>query len=99
MITNWTAVNNVTEILQVPMNTTSGFFYVGVLVLVFFILLISLAGFGIEVAILASAFVALIAGVLLVYMQLMAWGWLLPFFALILFLFLYITWSSNRDSM
>lgn len=98
-MTNWTAINTVIGLLQTPMNNTSGYFYFGVLILVFFILLISLVGFGVEVAILSSAFVALVAGILLVYMELMAWWLLLPFFALILFMFLYIVWSSNRDSM
>lgn len=93
---NW---SNVTDFGQVPAaaNTASGgSFWVGMLYMVWIILLMLMVGYGFEVAMIVSSFVALIIGLLLVYSGLVAWQWILTFVGILVFMFLYIIWSSSK---
>ncbi len=95
---NWTNVSNPANFLAVPNLTTNGAFWTGITFMVWIVLLISFIPFNIEIALLASAFIALIASVMLVYAGLVAWWVCLFFFGMILFAFLYIAWSNSRSS-
>jgi len=93
---NW---SNITDFGQVPAaaNTVSGgSFWVGMLFMMWIILMMILIGFGFEVAIITSSFIFLIISLLMVYAGLVAWEWSLTFVGILLFMFLYIIWTSNK---
>lgn len=93
---NWT---NVTDLSQLPSeaNTASnGTFWTGMFYMLWVILIFLFVGFGFEVAIITSSFVMLIIGMLMVYAGLMAWGHLVSIIAALLFMFLYVIWSSSK---
>ena len=95
---NWT---NITDFGQLPAqaNNVSSFnFWVAVIFLIFIVLFIMLIGYGFEVAILISGFLAMVLSILLVYADLIPWFYILFFAALLLFMFLYIVWSSGRKT-
>lgn len=93
---NW---SNVTDLGQTPgqANVASGgSFWVGMLYMIWIILILIFIGYGFEVSILAASFICLILGLLLVYGGLVAWEYLITFLAVLLFMFLYIIWSSKK---
>lgn len=93
---NW---SNITDLGQLPdaANTaSSGSFWVGMLYMVWVIALLLTVGFGFEVALLTSSFLALVIGLLMVYAGLVALPWVLTFLGIIVFMFLYIIWTSNK---
>jgi|19_taG_2_1085344.scaffolds.fasta_scaffold18870_3 hypothetical protein len=93
---NW---SNITDFAQIPgaANTaTSGSFWSSTFYMLWVILIMLLVGYGFEVAIVVSSFIMMILGTLLVYAGLMAWEHLVSVVALLLFMFLYIIWSSPK---
>lgn len=95
-IINWT---NITDFGQIPAaaNTASGgTFWVGMLYMIWIILILLTSFFGFEIAILTSSFLSLILGIILVYAGLIAWKWVVTFVGVILFMFLYIIFSSQK---
>jgi len=93
---NW---SNMTDFGQLPgaANTASGgSFWVGMLYMMWIILMLILMVYGFEVAILTSSFVFLVIGLIMVYAGFIAWTWVLVFVGVILFMFLYIIWSSPK---
>jgi len=94
---NWT---NFTSLAQLPAaaNTASdGAFWVGVLYMIWIVLLLLLIAYGWEVSMLIASFLAMIIGFALVYTGLVAWTWLLPLVGVILFMFLYITYTNQQN--
>lgn len=94
---NWT---NITDFGQIPgaANTASnGSFWVGVFYMLWIILIFLFVGFGFEVAVVTASFLMFILGILLVYADLMAWAHLVSVVAILLFMFLYIIWSSPKS--
>jgi hypothetical protein len=83
------------EILQIPNYTTEGMAWFGLLFMVHIIIVMSMLLFGVESALLASAFISLIAGMFLVYLDLIGWQWLMIFFAEILLMIIYKTYKSK----
>lgn len=97
-IPNWTGVDTPGEFLEMPNNSTGGYFWVGIDLMVFLIIFITLAGtFGWEAGILAASFVGLLMTVFLVYLGLVSFQILGIFIAILLFMFIYIIWSSKYD--
>jgi len=95
-IVNW---SNVTDLGQLPAaaNTaTGGGFWSGMLFMIWIILFIVMIGWGWETALLTSAFISLMIALILVYADLVAWYILMIFVGIILFMFMYITWSGGR---
>jgi hypothetical protein len=93
---NWT---NITDFGQLPgeANTASGgLFWVSTFYMLWIIIMLLLIGYGFEVAILVASFLMLIVGLLIVYAGLMAWQHLLTVIGILLFMFLYIIWSSAK---
>ena len=99
---NITATNyfeNVTTLkgmLNIPNLTTSGFAWIGLLVMMEAIMVIAFLPWGIISAVFSSAFIVLIAGMFLVYLELISWTWLMFFLAQILFLIIYVTWQERK---
>ena len=93
---NWTAVNNMTALLQVANENTGSWFWTGMLYMIWIVILITSSAFGFEVALLTASFICFIIGLLMVYLGVVAWTWLLPFIGLMLFMFLYIMWNRKN---
>ncbi len=90
-------MTNFGELLKIPNAITGGWFWLGIQVLVFIVLLVSFLGFGFEVALLSAGFITLISGVFLVYLELLSWRWLMFFLGIILFTLLYSVWKRRKD--
>lgn len=96
MAANWTGVSNMSSMLQVANAESGGYFWTSMLFMIWAILFISMLGFSVEVALLSSCFAAIMIGMLLVFMDLMAWSWLLMYVGVLLVTFLWIIYN-NRD--
>jgi len=94
---NWTNVTVASDLLKQPNVATGGNFWLGMLMMIFGILVIIFSAFGIEVALLGSGFICLVLSIFLVYMNLLAWQWVLFFMALLIMIFLYSMYSRDRD--
>lgn len=95
-VINW---SNVTGLEQLPgaANTASdGFFWPGMLQMIWIILLILSIGIGLEIALLFSSFIALIFALFLFYAGLSGWLYVVQFSSIILVLMLYIIYSSGK---
>lgn len=99
MSVNWTAVSTVGEFLAVPNTNTNSWFWLGMLILIFLVVLIVtiMKSESTEEGIIVSGFVGLITGIFLVYMDLIAWQYVLAFVGLLVMIFIYIIWSSTRS--
>ena len=93
---NW---SNVTDLAQIPAqanNVTGGGFWSAMLYMIFVIILLIMIGYGFEIALLVSSFLCLIIGLLMVFSGLVTWSLILPFIAIIVFMFLYMTYQKNK---
>lgn len=101
MAINWTNVTSVNEILETPNAVTGGWFWLGMLFMIFSIFLIVLLSRETkpEIAVLSSGFIGLIGAIFLSYMSLIAWTWTLFFVGLLLATFLYTIWSATNDNL
>ena len=96
-VVNWTNVTDMGDLPGVANTATGGAFWVGMLQMIWIILIFVLIGFGFEVAITTASFLALIITIFLVYADLVSWAYLVQFAGILLFMFLYITWSGRKD--
>lgn len=94
---NWTNITDFGSIPELANTSSNGSFWVSMLYMTWIILLLLMSAFGFEVAITVSSFLALLIGLILVYAQLIALKWLLIFVGILLFMFLYIIWSSKKS--
>jgi len=76
--------------------TTGGFAWISLLFMEQAIMFLALLRFGFNAALLSSAFIALISGVFLVYLELVSWTHLMVFLGQILFMIIYITWQQRE---
>ncbi|MDI6738154.1 MAG: hypothetical protein QME12_06615 [Nanoarchaeota archaeon] len=93
---NWSNMSDLSELPQAANTTTGGTFWVGMLYMVWVILMLTLSGYGLEAALLIASFASMIIGILLAYADLVAWGHVLFFVAVMLFMFLYIMYTNSR---
>lgn len=93
---NWTNVTDWTGILQIANDNSGSWFWTLIMYGVFIIALLIFSAWGFETGLLVSAFIGLILGLFLVYAELVSWTWTLTFVGIILFMFLYIAWSSKK---
>lgn len=95
-IINWTNITDFGDLPAAANTSSEGTFWAAMLYMCWIILILILIGNGFEVALVVASFLALIAGVLLVYGNLMSWQFVLPFIGIIISLFLYILWISPK---
>lgn len=95
MAANWSSVTNISSGLQIANSQSGGYFWTGMLFMGWCILFISMLAFGIEVALLASCFSALLVGVLMAYMGLVSWTWILMIIGTLLVTFLWIIYNQK----
>jgi len=93
---NFQNATNLKDLLAIPNATTGGFFWVGMLFMMWGIIVMGLLAWGFETALLTASFVMLIAGLFLVYLELVSWTWLMTFLGIILFMIFYMVWQKNR---
>jgi len=96
MTNHFQNATNLKDLLAIPNATTGGFFWVGMLFMMWGIVVMAMLAFGFEVAMLTASFVMLIAGLFLVYLELVSWTWLMTFLGIILFMIFYMVWQKNR---
>jgi len=97
-IPNWTGVDTPAEFIAMPNTATGGYFWMGIDIMVFLIIFITLATqFGWEAGILSASFVGLLMSIFLVYMGLLSFWVVGIFIALIVMTFIYIIWSNRYD--
>jgi hypothetical protein len=97
--TNWSAVNNINDLMSAANGPANGYFWTGMLYMIWVVLTILFINLGFEVAVLTSSFICFIIGLSLLYANLVSLGWgILPFVGIILSIILYITWSTRSDS-
>ena len=96
MTNHFQNATNLKDLLAIPNATTGGFFWVGMLFMMWGIIVMAMLAFGFEVAMLTASFVMLIAGLFLVYLGLVSWTWLMTFLGIILFMIFYMVWQKNR---
>jgi len=89
-------VTTLKEMLNVPNLTTGGFAWIGMLIMMQVIIFMAFIPFGFLSAWIASAFILLISGMFLVYLDLVSWMHLMIFFGQILFIIIYITWQQRE---
>lgn len=94
---NWTSVRSWSDVLAAPNTATGGLFYSVLIVVLFVIMILSLAGAGLEVALMGAAFVSLIISLILAYNDLVSWYYVAIFAGILLAIFLYSLFSSSRD--
>jgi hypothetical protein len=96
---NWTNVTSVSQILGLPNTVTNGWFYAGVLVMIWAVIMLALLFSGFEIALLASTFIAFLLSVMLYMMGLVAsWIVMVPLGVLLItILGVYIT--STRENV
>jgi len=98
MITNWTTINNMYDLLNIPNTVTNGWFYVVILFMIFFIIVIALINFGIEIALITSSSISFIISIFLAYAGLITQYWLLAFVAINVLMIFYVYISSKAEN-
>jgi len=96
MTNHFENATNLKDLLSIPNSNTGGFFWIGMLFMMWGIIVMAMIAFGFEVALLTASFVILIAGLFLVYLELVSWTWLMTFLGIILFMIFYMVWQKNR---
>lgn len=97
-IPNWSGVDTPEEFLAMPNEATGGYFWMGMDIMVFLVLFITLSmNFGWEAGILGASFVGLLMSIFLVYLGLLSFWVIGIFIALIIITFIYIIWSNRYD--
>ena len=97
-IPNWTGVDTPEEFLAMPNESTGGYFWAGIDLMVFLIIFITLSmQFGWEAGLLAGAFVGILMSIFLVYLGLLSFWILGGFIAVIILMFIYVIWSNRYD--
>lgn len=97
-IPDWTNVTTPEEFLKMPNNSTGGWFWTGIDVMVFLVLFITMSGaFGWEAGILSAGFIGIVMTLLLAYLHLVSFataGW---FVGIVVIVMIYVIWSNRYD--
>ena len=98
-ITNYfTNATDITTLMAIPNQQTGGWFWVGMQFMLWIVMWVVMLGFGLEVALVSSAFLSLVIGTFLVYMNLIAWKFLMFYLGIILAMLFYTTWNNRKDT-
>lgn len=95
-MTNWTSVTTFEQML-VSANAYSPFWTM-MLFMIWSVLMISFLPFGTTPALLAGSFLAGIIGLFLVYMDLVAWKWVLGLFSIAIVIILWETLFQKKEN-
>jgi len=93
---NWSNVTTFEQMLT-SANTSASGFWLGVLVMITAVILITLMPYGVIVSLLASTFLGFIIGLFLAYLGLVAWTWVLMILGILIATILYIIiWGKGN---
>ena len=94
---NWSNLTDFGDLPEQANTASGGSFWTGMLYMLWVIMILLLIGWGFETAIIASSFVFLVVALIMAYAGLIAWAHVLTFAGVLLFMFLYIIWSSRKS--
>lgn len=94
-IQNMINVTDFTGILEYANQQTQGYFWFGMMIMFFLVVLVGTIRFDIEISGLISSFTTFIVSLLLSYAGLMAWTLCLPFFAIIVLIIIHTGWGGR----
>ena len=97
-IPNWSNVSTPKDFLKMPNESTGGYFWTGIDLMVFIVIFITMAsGVTWEAALISASFVGILMSLFLVYLGLVSFWIMGIFIALILLMFIYVIWSNRYD--
>jgi len=97
MAINWTNTTTPYQLLAGANYNTGGFFWLGMLFMVFFVMIMLFIRRGINIAMTTSAFICLVIGIFFTYMNLMAWSYTLIFAGVTIMNMIYIMWNRKLE--
>ena len=97
MVINWANTTTPAQLLASPNYNTGGWFWLGMLFMVFFVMILLFMKRGINVALMTSAFVCLILGIFLTYMNVLDFSYVLVFAGIIVINIIYIMWGKKAE--
>ena len=95
MALNWSNVTTAGAFAQTANTTTGGWFWTGMLWMIYAILLISMLPMGFIPAILGSAFACLMIGMIMVYIGIVSWTWVVMFAGILVGTFIWIMYEQR----
>lgn len=93
---NWSNVSDFAQIPALANTATDGFFWKGMIWMIFIVLIFLFLNFGFETAIIVPATICLLLSILMLYAGLVTVITPMFFLAIILFFIIYITWSGSK---
>ena len=97
-IPDWSNVTTPEQFLKMPNQSTGGWFWTGIDLMIFAVIFITLSGISTwEAGLLSACFIGLLMSLFLVYLNLIAFWILGIYIALILAIFIYVIWSNRFD--
>ena len=97
VVSNMINITDMTELLAYANTNTAGYFWFGMLVIFFMILLVTFIKYDIEIAAVLSGFISFTIGLLFVYAGLMAWYLDLVFFGVAFLSLINIAWIRRQN--
>jgi hypothetical protein len=95
---NWTNVTDFSELPRLANESTGGnYFWTGMLYMMWIVLLFLMSNFGWETALIVSAFLGLILGVMGLYLGLISYAHTIVFAGIILLMIIYILVRNRRE--
>ncbi len=95
MANNFANVTDISSMLATANTSVNGWFWIGIMFMVYVVSWISMLSFGATPAFLGASFGTLIAGILLAYMGLVGWGWIAMLVGSMLLVFLWIGYNQQ----
>lgn len=95
---NWSDFTDFGQLPALANTASGGSFWVAVLYLLWIIALMGLISYGFITALTTASFLALVAGLIMVYAELIAFKYVLVFIGIILFMFLYIMFVDRNKA-
>jgi hypothetical protein len=95
-IINWTNITDFSQFPALANTATDGFFWKGMVWMIFIVLIFLFLNFGFETAIIVPATICLLLSILMLYAGLVTVITPMFFLAIILFFIIYITYSASK---
>ena len=93
---NWSNITGFEQIPALANTATDGFFWKGMVWMIFIVLIFLFLNFGFETAIIVPATICLLLSILMLYAGLVTVVTPMFFLAIILFFIVYITYSASK---
>ena len=84
MVANFNLITNSTALLSTVNNSVGGWFWFGVMIMIFAVLVLAEIGWGFTVAVLGTSFLMLMVSMFMFYAGLISWSQVLFFIAIML---------------